>query len=101
MGSQEPELGNRISSADDEGEKEVKVADWAEFHDVFYELGGVALKVNQLRVKKAALSERLEAIIEAGSKSTERLDCLEKLKTRLQDKQDSLNQAKESLHESQ
>ncbi|KAL3691860.1 hypothetical protein R1sor_005511 [Riccia sorocarpa] len=101
MGSQEPELGNRISSADDEGEKEVKVVDWAEFHDVFYELGGVALKVNQLRAKKAALSERLEAVIKAGSKSTERLDFLEKLKKRLQDKQDILDQAKESLHESQ
>ncbi|KAL2622215.1 hypothetical protein R1flu_002420 [Riccia fluitans] len=101
MGSQEPELGNRSSSVDDEGEKEVKVVDWAEFHDVFYELGGIALKVIQLKAKKAALSGRLESLIEEGSKSKERLDCLENLKKRLQDKQDVLDRATDSLQESQ
>ncbi|KAL3687749.1 hypothetical protein R1sor_014058 [Riccia sorocarpa] len=61
MDFQEPVLGDRISSVGDEGEKAVKVVDWAEFHDVFHELDGVAFKAKQLRAKKAALSEKLEA----------------------------------------
>ncbi|KAG6550532.1 hypothetical protein Mapa_007901 [Marchantia paleacea] len=103
MGSQEPEEGTSTSSStlgDNEEEKEVKVVDWAEFHDVFYELGGVALKLNQLKAKKAALSEKLEALLQNCSKSMERVDCLETMKGRFQRKKEVLKSARATLLES-
>ncbi|BBN13832.1 UV radiation resistance-associated gene protein [Marchantia polymorpha subsp. ruderalis] len=102
MGSQEPEGTSTSNStlSDNEEEKEVKVVDWAKFHDVFYELGGVALKLNQLKAKKAALSEKLEALLQNCSKSIERVDCLESMKARFQKKKKVLESATATLLES-
>ncbi|KAJ7569808.1 hypothetical protein O6H91_01G095200 [Diphasiastrum complanatum] len=66
------------------GEDDVKMIEWEEFEDSLAHLCGTAKVLATARMQKEALAKKLEASLEARSKSLQRMDNFEALEKELQ-----------------